>query len=245
MATQEEKIAALQEWIDQSKRIVFFGGPGVSAESGILDYRKDDGLYGRRYRYCPFVIMQLSYFEDYTEDFYDYYRSHFLNLDAKPNKCHKYVANLERMRKLRAVITQSFEGLHQQAGNERVYELNGNINRYYCRECGAQFTPDYIRNSPTNVPHCDKCGGVIRPDIVMRDEHIEYEKRIRTEKAMSQGDLLIVGGINLSLYPAASMLMQFKGKYKISIETGPDDKCPGMDLVIQGKLVDIFGKLHL
>jgi NAD-dependent deacetylase len=204
-----DSIQQLQAYIDRSKRIVFFGGAGVSTESGIPDFRSPDGLYKQKYKYPPEEILSHSFFVAYPEEFYTFYRDKVLFLTAKPNAAHKKLAELEAAGRLTAVITQNIDGLHQAAGAKNVLELHGSVWRNYCMACGKTYEVGALAQGDP-VPRC-ACGGVIRPDVVLYEESLDQEVLRRSEEHLRQADLLIVGGTSLSVYPAAGLLAFYQG----------------------------------
>ena len=227
----------LQEIIDHSKNIVFFGGAGVSTESGIPDFRSTDGLYNQEYDYPPEEILSHTFFVSHTEVFYGFYRDKMLCLNAEPNAAHKKLAELEQKGKLSAVVTQNIDGLHQKAGSKNVFELHGSIHRNYCTQCHKFFDADFIANS-VGVPTCD-CGGIIKPDVVLYEEGLDDATVTGAVDAISSADCLIVAGTSLNVYPAAGFIRYFRGKYFVLInrDVTPADKYA--DLVIH----DSVGKV--
>ena len=227
----------LQEIIDHSKNIVFFGGAGVSTESGIPDFRSTDGLYNQKYDYPPEEILSHTFFVSHTEAFYDFYRDKMLCLTAEPNAAHKKLAELEQKGKLSAVVTQNIDGLHQKAGSKNVFELHGSIHRNYCTQCHKFFDADFIANS-VGIPICD-CGGIIKPDVVLYEEGLDDATVTGAVDAISSADCLIVAGTSLNVYPAAGFIRYFRGKYFVLInrDVTPADKYA--DLVIH----DSVGKV--
>ena len=197
-------IQELQSYIDQSKRIVFFGGAGVSTESGIPDFRSVDGLYNQKYKYRPETMLSYSFFLSNPQDFYTFYHDKVLHLDARPNPAHVKLAELEKSGKLSAVITQNIDGLHQAAGSQNVLELHGSIWKNYCMKCLKQYDISFIA-AAVGVPRCE-CGGVIRPDVVLYEESLDYRVLEEAEKRLREADLLIVGGTSLVVYPAAGLV---------------------------------------
>lgn len=227
----------LQEIIDHSKNVVFFGGAGVSTESGIPDFRSTDGLYNQKYDYPPEEILSHTFFASHTEAFYDFYRDKMLCLTAEPNAAHKKLVELEQKGKLSAVVTQNIDGLHQKAGSKNVFELHGSIHRNYCTQCHKFFDADFIANS-VGVPTCD-CGGIIKPDVVLYEEGLDDATVTGAVDAISSADCLIVAGTSLNVYPAAGFIRYFRGKYFVLInrDVTPADKYA--DLVIH----DSVGKV--
>ena len=205
----------LQNIVNDGSNIVFFGGAGVSTESGIPDFRSVEGLYHQRYAYPPETILSHSFFERHTEAFYEFYREKMLYLDAKPNKAHMKLAELEACGKLCAVVTQNIDGLHQSAGSRVVYELHGSVHRNLCRECGASYDAAFIRES-TGVPRCG-CGGVIKPDVVLYEEPLDERVVKAAIKAIGQADVLIIGGTSLAVHPAAGLINYFRGEKLVLI----------------------------
>ena len=205
-----DKIRQLQDMINESNRIVFFGGAGVSTESNIPDFRSADGLYKQKYRYSPEQIVSHSFFMQHTEEFYDFYKEKMMFLDAKPNKAHLKLAELEAAGKLTAVITQNIDGLHQAAGSKNVLELHGSIHRNYCMRCKKQYSARFVKESK-GIPTCD-CGGTIRPDVVLYEEGLDNQIIQKSIRAISEADMLVIGGTSLVVYPAAGMLYFFHGK---------------------------------
>ena len=207
-----QDVEKLQELIDQHDRIVFFGGAGVSTESGIPDFRSVDGLYNQKYDYPPETILSHTFFMRYPEEFYRFYRDKMLALDAKPNAAHKKLSELEAVGKLTGVVTQNIDGLHQAAGSKNVFELHGSVHRNYCQKCGKFFDVNYVVNAK-GVPYCDECGGIIKPDVVLYEEGLDSQTINGAVRAISKADMLIIGGTSLVVYPAAGMIDYFKGKY--------------------------------
>lgn len=231
----------LQEIINDSQRIVFFGGAGVSTESGIPDFRSVDGLYNQKYDYPPEQILSHTFFAAKTKEFYDFYRDKMICLDAKPNKAHLKLAELEKAGKLSAVVTQNIDGLHTLAGSKTVYELHGSVHRNYCTKCGKFFGIDAIINS-TGVPKCE-CGGVIKPDVVLYEEGLDNDTIEGAVRAISTCDTLIIAGTSMTVYPAAGLVRYFRGKYLVEINrdaTAIDDQC---DLVLHDKVGEVLGKI--
>ena len=203
------EIETLKTWIEASDNIVFFGGAGVSTESGIPDFRSTDGLYHQKFEYPPETILSHTFFYQHTEYFYRFYREKMLPLEAEPNAAHRALAALERAGKLRAIVTQNIDGLHQKAGSKNVYELHGSIWRNYCTKCGKAYSAEFIRDSG-GVPHC-ACGGLIKPDVVLYEEGLD-EKTIKgAVRAIAEADVLIVGGTSLTVYPAAGLIRYYGG----------------------------------
>lgn len=239
MSTLEQ----LQSVIDNSKRIVFFGGAGVSTESGIPDFRSVDGLYNQKYDFPPEQILSHTFFMHNTEEFYRFYRDKMLCLDKKPNKAHLKLAELERAGKLTAVVTQNIDGLHQAAGSKKVYELHGSVLRNYCMKCGKFYSAEYIKNS-AGVPKCE-CGGVIKPDVVLYEEGLDDSTVTEAIRAIQSADTLIIAGTSLTVYPAAGFISYFKGDNIVLInrdETPFDGKA---DLVFHEKVGELLGQINI
>ncbi|MBQ2582259.1 MAG: NAD-dependent protein deacylase, partial [Ruminococcus sp.] len=216
----------LQEMINDSQSIVFFGGAGVSTESGIPDFRSVDGLYNQKYDYPPEEILSHTFFVRKPEEFYKFYRDKMICLDAKPNKAHLKLAELEKAGKLTAVVTQNIDGLHTLAGSKKVYELHGSVHRNYCTKCGKFFGIEAITDS-TGVPKCE-CGGTIKPDVVLYEEGLDNDTVNGAVKAIAECDMLIIAGTSMTVYPAAGLVRYFRGKYLVEINrdaTAIDDQC--------------------
>ena len=209
-------IEKLQNMIDESSRIVFFGGAGVSTESGIPDFRSVDGLYHQKYDYPPETILSHTFFVHHTEEFYRFYHDKMLCLDAKPNAAHKKLAELERAGKLSAIVTQNIDGLHQMAGSRKVLELHGSIHRNFCQKCGAQYDAQYIKEGGL-IPKCEKCGGVIKPDVVLYEECLNDHVMSEAIYEIGQADMMIIGGTSLVVYPAAGLIHYYRGKKLVLI----------------------------
>ena len=219
----EKEIEELQKIIDDSSRIVFFGGAGVSTESGIPDFRSADGIYHQQYKYSPEQVVSHSFFMQHTEAFYDFYKEKMMILDAKPNLAHYKLAELEQAGKLTAVVTQNIDGLHQAAGSRNVYELHGSIHRNYCMECGRFYDAEYVKKT-SGIPRCE-CGGVIKPDVVLYEEGLDPKTIQGAVEAIAAADTLIIGGTSLVVYPAAGFIDYFGGM-KTSKTTRSTDAVP-------------------
>lgn len=230
-----------KEYVTSSNNIVFFGGAGVSTESGIPDFRSTDGLYNQKYDYPPEVILSHTFFVNHTEEFYKFYRDKMIYDDAKPNITHKVLAELEKSGKLKAIVTQNIDGLHQMAGSKTVYELHGSIHRNYCTKCHKFYGLDFIKNS-SKIPIC-VCGGTVKPDVVLYEEGLNENILLNAIKAISEADVLIVGGTSLSVYPAAGLIKYYKGNKLILINktSTPYDK--NANLVIYDSLGNVMGKI--
>ena len=234
-------MATLKELVERSERIVFFGGAGVSTESGIPDFRSKDGLYNQKYSVPPEVMLSDTYFYSHTEDFYRFYRDKMLPLDAQPNAAHKKLAEWEQAGKLLAVVTQNIDGLHQKAGSRRVFELHGSIYRNYCLSCGKSYTAEYIKESK-GVPRCS-CGGLIKPDVVLYGEQLNDMTVMGAIRAISHADLLIVAGTSLSVYPAASFLDYFRGEHLVLINRDATPLDGEAEICIHEKVGEVLSKL--
>lgn len=242
-----EDIKKLKEIIENSKKIVFFGGAGVSTESNIPDFRSEEGLYNAQQQYgmSPEYMLSHSYFIDNPEGFYDYYKHNLVYEDAKPNKAHYALAKLEQEGKLIAVVTQNVDGLHQKAGSKTVYELHGSAARNYCIDCRKAFDMDYIMD-PANcdgyVPKCDKCGGIVKPDVVLYEEALDESQIMGAVNAISQADTLIVGGTSLVVYPAAGLIRYFNGKNLVLINKSSTQYDSIANLVISDSIGKVLGE---
>lgn len=234
---------ALQNIIDESNSIVFFGGAGVSTESGIPDFRSPDGLYNQKYDVPPEELLSHGYFFSHTEKFYEFYREKMICLDAKPNKAHIKLAELEKAGKLKAVITQNIDGLHTAAGSKKVYELHGSVHRNYCFDCGKSFSAEDILAS-NGVPHCS-CGGLIKPDVVLYGENLDDATVNGALSAIENCDTLIIGGTSLTVYPAAGFVRYFKGKNLVLINMSSTPFDSEADMVIHDKVGEVLDKITL
>ena len=237
----EAEVAKLQKIIDDSENIVFFGGAGVSTESHIPDFRSADGLYRQKYKYSPEQIVSHTFFVHHTEEFYDFYKEKMMFLDAKPNEAHKKLAELERAGKLKAIITQNIDGLHQAAGSKTVYEIHGSIHRNYCQKCGKFYDAAYVKNSK-GIPHCE-CGDVIKPDVVLYEESLNENLIEKSIQAISQADTLIIGGTSLVVYPAAGFVDYFRGKHLVVINKSETAKSVRAELTISAPIGEILGQI--
>ena len=237
----DEKIQLLKNWIDSSDNVVFFGGAGVSTESGIPDFRSVDGLYNQQWKYPPETILSHSFFVRYPEEYYRFHREKLVIDGVKPNAAHLKLAELEREGKLRAVITQNIDGLHQAAGSKNVLELHGSILRSYCSACGKPYPSDKM-NHGEGVPHCS-CGGVIRPDIVLYEEPLDESIMTRALHYISEAEVLIIGGTSLNVYPAAGLINYYRGNKLVLINLGSTPYDNEADLVINEKIGRVFGRL--
>lgn len=238
-----DKIQKLNEILSKSRNTVFFGGAGVSTESGIPDFRSVDGLYNQKYKYPPETILSGDFFFSQTEEFYRFYRDKMLCLDAKPNAAHIKLAEMEQKGKLSAIITQNIDGLHQMAGSKRVYELHGSVHRNYCRKCGKLFDAEFMLKSE-GAPHCP-CGGLIKPDVVLYGEQLNDEVVNGAVNAISNADTLIIGGTSLVVYPAAGLINYFRGNNLVIINMSPTGADSSADLLIEGKIGEVFGQVNI
>ena len=238
-----EQIAKLQQMIDESHSIVFFGGAGVSTESGIPDFRSVDGLYHQKYDYPPETILSHTFYRNKTDEFYRFYKDKMLCLDAKPNAAHLKLAELEAAGKLTAVVTQNIDGLHQAAGSKKVYELHGSVLRNYCENCGGFFGAEYILNAD-GVPKCS-CGGGIKPDVVLYEEGLDNQILNGAIKAISQADMLIIGGTSLVVYPAAGLIDYYRGNKLVLINKAPTSRDSMADLVISGAIGEVLSQINV
>lgn len=236
------KISLLKKWVDESKNIVFFGGAGVSTESNIPDFRSTDGLYNQQYDYPPETILSHTFFMKNTAEFYRFYKEKMLILDAKPNTAHIKLAELEEKGKLKAVVTQNIDGLHQAAGSRIIYELHGSVHRNYCMKCGKFFGPEYMANSD-GIPRCDVCGGMIKPDVVLYEEGLDDETVGGAISAISRADMLIIGGTSLVVYPAAGLINYYRGNKLVLINKSTTPVDSSADLVINDSIGKVFSNL--
>lgn len=236
-----ESIEQLQEWIDSSNNIVFFGGAGVSTESGIPDFRSVDGLYHQKYDYPPETILSHTFYVHKTAEFYKFYRDKLLCEGAEPNAAHLKLAELERIGKLKAVVTQNIDGLHQLAGSQKVLELHGSVLRNYCQKCGKFYDMSYIKET-VGVPECE-CGGGIKPDVVLYEEGLDQNIMQESVNCIRNADMLIIGGTSLAVYPAAGLIDYYRGNRLVLInrDTTPMDNRANM--VIHGKIGEILGRI--
>lgn len=239
----EDDIKTLREWVNDSKRIVFFGGAGVSTESGVPDFRSVDGLYNQKYDYPPETILSHTFYRRKPDEFYRFYKDKMLYMDVKPNAAHLKLAEWEKEGKLSAVVTQNIDGLHQAAGNKIVYELHGSVHRNYCEECGAFYDAMYMKNSD-GVPKCEKCGGPIKPDVVLYEEGLDQKTMMGAIKAISEADMLIIGGTSLAVYPAAGLIDYYEGDRLVLINKTPTPRDRQADLVLCGAIGEIFSQLY-
>lgn len=237
----DEKIAKLKEWVAASQNIVFFGGAGVSTESGIPDFRSTDGLYHQKYEYPPETILSHTFFMQNTEEFYRFYRDKMLCLTAKPNAAHQKLAEWEQQGKLKAIVTQNIDGLHQAAGSQTVYELHGSVLRNYCMRCHKPYPVESIADS-TGIPQCS-CGGTIKPDVVLYEEGLDESTIQNSVRAIAQADMLIIGGTSLVVYPAAGLIDYYRGDKLVLINKSTTAADQRADLVIHDAIGKVFAQL--
>ena len=239
---ENDKIKLLQDMIDKSNRIVFFGGAGVSTESGIPDFRSQDGLYNQKYPYPPETILSHTFYERNPEWFFKFYRDKMICLDAKPNSAHKKLAELEEKGKLLAIITQNIDGLHQKAGSKNVMELHGSVLRNYCEDCAEFMSAEDILHS-TGVPKCPRCGGPVKPDVVLYEEGLNQATLQDAVYYISHADMLIVGGTSLAVYPAAGLIDYYRGNKLVLINKSATPMDSRADLLIQAGLGEVFSRV--
>ncbi len=235
------KLETLKQWIGESRKIVFFGGAGVSTESGIPDFRSVDGLYSQQFAYPPETIISHSFFLKDPDYFFHFYRNKMLPLGFSPNITHLVLADWERQGKLSAVVTQNIDGLHQKAGSSCVYELHGSVLRNYCMQCGKFHTAEFVKNAP-GIPRCS-CGGIVKPDVVLYEEPLCSDVVQGAIKAIQDADLLIVAGTSLTVYPAAGLVDYYAGNQLVLINRDSTPYDHRADLVINDSLGDVFSKL--
>lgn len=237
----EREAEALHRIIDDSENIVFFGGAGVSTESNIPDFRSADGIYHQAYKYSPEEVVSHSFFVRYPEVFYEFYKEKMMVLNAKPNPAHKKLAQLEAAGKLKAVITQNIDGLHQAAGSKQVYELHGSIHRNYCMKCGKFYDAAYVKEAQ-GVPRCT-CGGIIKPDVVLYEEALDTMTMEKSVRAIADADTLIIGGTSLVVYPAAGFIDYFRGKHLVVINKSETAKSVRAELTIPAPIGEILNQI--
>ncbi len=238
------EIDTLQQWVKDSDNIVFFGGAGVSTESGIPDFRSVDGLYNQKYDYPPETILSHTFYTIRPEEFYRFYQDKMLELGALPNAAHLKLAELEEAGKLKAVITQNIDGLHQAAGSKNVLELHGSVHRNYCTKCGKFFDAQYVKDCG-GVPHCDVCGGIIKPDVVLYEEGLDSTTLKDAIYYISHADMLIVGGTSLVVYPAAGLVDYYRGKRLVLINKSSTPMDRRADLVINAPIGEVFSQIEV
>ncbi|MEE8674922.1 NAD-dependent protein deacylase [Tractidigestivibacter scatoligenes] len=234
-----EAAQELAERVGRAKRVVFFGGAGVSTASGIPDFRSEDGLYHQKFKYPPEEMLSHEFYLTHTEEFFDFYRTRMIALGAKPNQAHYKLAELEREGKLTAVVTQNIDGLHQAAGSKRVYELHGSVHRNVCQRCGHVYSAEWIMGT-TGVPHCEECGGRIKPDVVLYGESLDEKTLIGAAEAIQSCDMLIVGGTSLVVYPAAGLVQYFQGDDLVIVNKQPTPQDGAANLVCACDIAKAF-----
>lgn len=234
-------IDILRNWVSESQRIVFFGGAGVSTESGIPDFRSVDGLYHQQYRYPPETILSATFFHRNPEEFYEFYRNKLLPGDVKPNKAHLKLAQLEKEGKLSAVVTQNIDGLHHAAGSKNVFELHGTVYKNHCTRCGRFYPLEYIKDSE-GVPRCE-CGGIIKPDVVLYKENLDETVMYGAISAIMEADMLIVGGTSLSVYPAAGMIDAYHGTRMVLINRSATGRDGRANLIFREPIGELLSQL--
>lgn len=242
MVEKSDRIQELKSIIEKYDNIVFFGGAGVSTESGIPDFRSVDGLYNQEYDYPPETILSHTFYRRNPKEFYRFYRNKMLFTGIKPNAAHLKLAELETKGKLKAVITQNIDGLHQAAGSNVVLELHGSVHRNYCEECGQFYDMDYILHS-RDIPRCEKCGGPVKPDVVLYEEGLNQKTINDAVHYIQNADVLIIGGTSLAVYPAAGLIDYFKGDKLVVINKAPTPRDSFADLLIQAPIGEVFSKL--
>ena len=235
-------VPELERLIQAHQNIVFFGGAGVSTESGIPDFRSVDGLYHQKFKYPPETMLSHTFYEQHTAEFFDFYRQKLIVHGAKPNAAHLRLAKLEREGKLKAVVTQNIDGLHQAAGSKTVYELHGSTLRNYCTRCGKFYDVDFIANS-TGVPRCTECGGIVKPDVVLYEEGLDEKTLYRAVEYIQEADVLIIAGTSLAVYPAAGLVRYYRGHKLVVINKTPLDRGLGADLVITGAVGETLAQI--
>lgn len=235
-----DEVKQLKDWVATSRSIVFFGGAGVSTESGIPDFRSVDGLYSQHYKYPPETILSHTFYVNHTEEFFDFYRAKLICPTAQPNAAHRKLAEWEQAGKLKAVITQNIDGLHQAAGSREVLELHGSTLRNICQRCGRRYGPEKILNT-AGVPHCD-CGGVIKPDVVLYEEGLCQQTLSRAADYIAQAEMLIIGGTSLAVYPAAGLIRYYRGR-RLAVVNKTSVGSVGADLTVTGAIGEIFSQL--
>ena len=238
-----DEIALFKQWVEESNNIVFFGGAGVSTESGIKDFRSVDGLYHEKYDYPPETMLSHSFFMQNPAEFFKFHKDKILVEGIKPNITHLKLAELEQKGKLKAIVTQNIDGLHTAAGSKEVYEIHGSALRNYCMDCGKEFPGiRYVKDAP-GIPRCDKCGGIVRPDVVLYEESLDYELMKKSKQAISNADMLIVAGTSLVVYPAAGMIDYYNGNKLVLINLQATSYDARANLVIRRKIGEVFSQI--
>ena len=239
----QEEVRKLQEIIDDSRRIVFFGGAGVSTESGIPDFRSAEGIYHQHYKYAPEQVVSHSFFKAHPDVFYEFYKEKMMCLEAEPNAAHRKLAQLEEAGRLTAVITQNIDGLHQKAGSKKVYELHGSIHRNYCQKCGRFYDAAFVKEAP-GIPRCG-CGGIIKPEVVLYEESLDSMTIEKSIRAIAEADTLIIGGTSLVVYPAAGFIDYFRGRHLVVINKSATAREVGAELSISAPIGEILGQIKV
>ena len=248
MSDLDVEIEELQKMVDDSGKIVFFGGAGVSTESGVPDFRSTNGLYHQHYKYPPETILSHTFYETNREEFFRFYYDKILVDGVQPNKAHLKLAEMEKAGKLLAVVTQNIDGLHQKAGNKKVYELHGTVMKNYCERCGAFYDLDFMMDQKKKGcldPRCSKCGGPVKPDVVLYEEGLDNDTVTGALRAISEADMLIIGGTSLVVYPAAGLIDYFRGKYLVVINLQATDRDKHADLVIEAKIGEVLDRIRV
>ena len=240
MTDSLQNIKTLAQWVDESRRIVFFGGAGVSTESGIPDFRSEDGLYRQRFSRSPEEMLSREFFDACPEEFFDFYRAKMVAPNAKPNRAHEVLAAWEAQGRLSAVITQNIDGLHQMAGSQNVLELHGSVHRNRCMTCGKEWPLEWVLQSQ-GVPRCT-CGGIVKPEVVLYGESLDSSVLYQSVQALEQSDLLIVGGTSLVVYPAAGLLQYYRGRRMVLINRSETSADRDADLCFRGKIGEVLAK---
>ena len=233
-----ELIVRFKEMVAECDNVVFFGGAGVSTESGIPDFRSVDGLYNQKYKYPPEVMVSHSFYRSHTEEFFEFYKIKMIAMEAKPNAAHCKLAKLEAEGKVKAVITQNIDGLHQAAGSNEVLELHGSVHRNFCERCGKFHSVEHVIQAK-DIPICE-CGGIVKPDVVLYEEGLDYETMQKTKRYIQEADLLIIGGTSLAVYPAAGFVDYFRGKYLVVVNMDDTAKSVRADLIIRERIGEVF-----
>lgn len=244
----ENKIETLQKIIDESRDIVFFGGAGVSTESGIPDFRSQDGLYSQKWKFPPEVIISRSFFDANPVEFYRFYREKLIIKGAKPNTAHLKLAELEAAGKLKAIVTQNIDGLHQMAGSKKVFELHGSTLRNFCMQCGESYDIDFIahsENAADTLPRCEKCGALVKPDVVLYEEGLDNKTLNGAIKAIASADTLIIGGTSLVVYPAAGLIDYFQGTHLVLINKSATQADSRANMVFHASIGEILSQINV
>lgn len=242
MEDAKENLQTLAIWVKKAKRIVFFGGAGVSTESGIPDFRSEDGLYRQSFRYPPEMMLSRSFFDSHPEEFFDFYRKKMVAPNVQPNRAHQVLAQWEKEGRLSAVITQNIDGLHQMAGSRHVLELHGSVHRNRCMECGKAWPLEKVLESE-GIPRCD-CGGIIKPEVVLYEEPLDREVMVQAIGALQKADLLIIGGTSLAVYPAAGLIQYYGGERLVLINRSQTPMDKEADLCFRGKIGEVLDKVN-